>query len=536
MKLMKKTVKKIAAFAMLFATLSMCACSSIPDRSETFAQTEETSDVETTDSRYEEIAPMEFDIRHSEVSIKLNAEGGVFEGSVYSDENADGMKYIIVENGQSFTHIADVPTPQHYRVTIAARSVSGASLKLTIGGLTVGNFYIPAGGDEFSMYAVDNVYIEDGPRLVTMYAQGGSVSLDFVRIETSLAVSPSVYNVSSAPAAKNASIPAMGVMKYFSDIYGEKTITAQNVTPGTNAEIEAITLETGRSPAMRCGEIALSLLDSKEQTERAEKELELGREWGKNGGLVSYAWHWYSPDDSRAVKQSLTKFDLAKALEGLDVNLLAQADEKELEMLLENNLATTDATALIKDIDLISEKLKTLLDENIAVIWQPLPDSGMEDYWWNCDGESYKKLWRLIFLRMTNLHGLGGLIWVWNGSSADYYPGSDYVDIIGQSITEVTPQPFSGRFSALSELSEAASGKIRALAVTSCIKLPKPDYMKRDNAMWLWCAIGSGDYIINTDGTLTEQYNDWQSLHDAYNSTLCVTLDELPELAEYALE
>lgn len=527
---MKKTVKIITA---LLAALSMCACSSIPDRSEPPAETEETQSAETTDSRYEEIAPMEFDTQHSEVSIKLNAEGGVFEGSVYSDENADGKKYIIVENGQSFTHIADVRTPQHYRVSIAARSVGGASLKLTVGGLVVGNFYIPAGGDEFAMYAVDNVYIEEGPRLITMYAQGGSVSLDFLRLETSSAVPSSVYSVSSAPASKSATIPAMGVMKYFSDIYGKQTITAQNVTPGTNAEIEAITLETGRSPAMRCGEIALSLLDDKEQTERAEKELELGREWGKNGGLVSYAWHWYSPDDSRAVKQSLTKFDLAKALVGLDVNLLAEADEKELEMLLENNLATTDSIALIKDIDLISEKLKTLLDENIAVIWQPLPDSGMEDYWWNCDGESYKKLWRLIFLRMTNLHGLGGLIWVWNGSSADYFPGSDYVDIIGQSITEVTPQPFSGRLSALAELS---AGKNKALAVTSCIKLPKPDFMKRDNAMWLWCAIGSGDYIINTDGTLNEQYNDWQSLHDAYNSTLCVTLDELPELAGYALE
>jgi len=527
---MKKTVKKLAA---LFTALSLCSCSSISDRSEPPVQTEETSDTETTDSHYEEIAPMEFETLHSEVSIKLNAEGGVFEGSVYSDESADGKKYIIVENGQSFTHIADVPTPQHYRVSIAARSVGGASLKLTIGGLVVGNFYIPAGGDEFAMYAVDNVYIENGPRLVTMYAQGGSVSLDFVRIETSSAVSSSVYSVSSAPAAQNASIPAMGVMKYLSDIYGKKTITAQNVTPGTNAEIEAITLETGRSPAMRCGEIALSLRDDKESAERAEKELELGREWGKNGGLVSYAWHWYSPDDSRAVRQSLTEFNLAKALEGLDVNLLAEADEKELAMLLENNLATTDAIALIKDIDLISEKLKTLLDENIAVIWQPLPDSGMDDYWWNCDGESYKKLWRLIFLRMTEMHGLGGLIWVWNGSSADYYPGNDYVDIIGQSLTEVTPQPFSGRFSALSELS---ADKTKALAVTSCIKLPKPDFMKRDNAMWLWCAIGSGDYIINTDGTLTEQYNDWQSLHDAYNSTLCVTLDELPELAEYALE
>ncbi len=527
---MKKIVKAVTA---LLTAFSLCACSSISDRSTPSAETEETSDPETTDSYYEEIAPMEFDTQHSEVSIKLNAEGGVFESSVYSDENADGMKYIIVENGQSFTHIADVPTPQHYRVMIAARSAGGASLKLTIGGLVVGNFYIPAGGEEFELYAVDSVYIENGPRLVTLYAEGGSVSLDYLLVETSKAVSSRVYDVSSAPSANKSTVPAMGVMKYFSDIYGEKTITAQNVTPGTNAEIETITAETGRSPAIRCGEIALSLLDSKESSKRAEKELELGLEWGKSGGLVSYTWHWYSPDNSRAVKQSLTKFNLAEALDGLDINLIAESDEKELSMLLENDLATAGSIALIKDIDVIAGKLKTLLDENIPVIWQPLPDSGMTDYWWNRDAESYKKLWQLMFLRMNNMHGLGGLIWVWNGSSAEYYPGGDYCDIIGQSITEITPQPFAGRFSALAELSE---GDTKALAVTSCIKLPKPDYMKRDNAMWLWFAIGSGDYIINTDGTLSEQYNDWQSLHDAYNSTICITLDELPDFAVYALE
>ncbi len=528
MRSMKKTVIKAAA---LFTALSLCACSPIPDRSVPDVPTEETSDAGTTQSvHYEEIAPTEFETLHSDTNIKLNAEGGVFEGSIYSDENADGMKYIIVENGQSFTHIADLPTPQYYRVAIAARSVSGASLKLTIGGIAVGNFYIPAGGEEFSMYAVDNIYIDSGPRLVSVQAQNGSVSLDYLRIESSEAVPRSAYDISSVLCTDNAGLPAVGVMKYLTDIYGEKTITAQNVTPGTNAEIETLALETGRKPAMRCGEIALSLLSGEENAERAEKELALGREWWENGGLVSYAWHWYSPDGSRAVKRVLTDFDLAKALDGVDVELLAQSDERELETLLENDLATEDSIALLKDIDLISQKLKELLDKDMAVIWQPLPDSGMDDYWWNSDGESYKKLWRLIFLRMTDMHDLNGLIWVWNGSSAEFYPGDDYVDIIGQSFTEVTAQPYSGRFSALS------AENSKALAVTSCIKLPKPDYMKRDNAMWLWCAIGSGDYIINTDGTLSEQYNDWQSLHDAYNSTVCVTLDELPEFSGYGLE
>ena len=60
--------------------------------------------------------------------------------------------------------------------------------------------------------------------------------------------------------------------------------------------------------------------------------------------------------------------------------------------------------------------------------------------------------------------------------------------------------------------------------------------MNRDNAMWLWFSIASGSAIIDNRGDLSEKYNSWQSLHDAYNSEKCITLDELPDLEEYAFQ
>ena len=59
--------------------------------------------------------------------------------------------------------------------------------------------------------------------------------------------------------------------------------------------------------------------------------------------------------------------------------------------------------------------------------------------------------------------------------------------------------------------------------------------MVRDNALWLWFALGSGNVIINADGTLSERLTDWKSLNTAYNSDVCITLDELPVFTEYAL-
>ena len=343
-------------------------------------------------------------------------------------------------------------------------------------------------------------------------------------------VSPESYLVHSSSVSSNASVSAIGVMKYLTGLYGSGIITAQNVTPGTNAEIEAIHKETGRYPAMRCGELALSLLD--EESERAEEEIQLALEWGKNGGLVSYTWHWYSPDTSRAALTADTNFRLTLAIEGQDLENLAMAGEEELQILYDGGYVSDRMYAMIKDLDKIAEILKRFDDEDIPVIWQPIPDGESKMYWWGGNGEEYKALWQFIFTRLNKLHGLGNLIWVWNGSGAEFYPGNSYCDIIGQSIFEKSGSSFAGRFSALSEVPDMQK---KPLAITACDSLPKPEYMYRDNAMWLWFAIGSGSYIVDSEGNLSEAYTDWQSLYNAYNSRICRTLDELPDFKEYAL-
>ena len=259
------------------------------------------------------------------------------------------------------------------------------------------------------------------------------------------------------------------------------------------------------------------------------EELRLAADWGGKGGIVSCTWHWYSPTGSRGVNAGA--FDLAAALSGQDTEGTALMGAEELDTLLENGYISEGLRALAADIDKAAEFLKTLADEDIPVIWQPLPEADAGLYWWGNDADSFKKLWQFMFARLCTYHSLKNLIWVWNGSSAEYYPGDRVCDIVGQSFFENSSASFAGRFSALARVSDTET---KALAITACDKLPAPDYMLRDNAMWLWFAIGSGDYIINSDGTLSERHTDWQSLHDAFNSEICVTLDELPDLREYA--
>lgn len=523
-------MKRKAILPLLLCGAIMCGCTAVPDRSSTIQPPQTAESTEAVLPEYNEPPLKEYPVLNAPTSIKLNAEGGVFEGNIRTDGEFDGDGYIVLDEGMQLRHIANIPDPQHYCVALAAHSYDGAVISLQLDNECVGQYYIPAGDEiSFQLIGIDCLYLPTGPAVMSFTCESGSAALDYILIENSLSVPQSVYRVGSAPVGKKSSIEVIGVMNFLRDCYGSKVITGQNVSFGTNAEIEAILSETGRSPAIRCGE--LSPLTDKESAEKLETELALALEWGRNGGLVSYTWHWLSPDHAAAVYTENTAFDLSAALDGLDISAAAASDEEELSLLRKNGMISDAALALIADIDKAAQALEGFSQENIPVIWQPLPEGETSLYWWGGNPESYKKLWQLMFMRLNSFHGLGNLIWVRNGSSEEFSPGRDYYDILGQTIYESSSASFAGRFAALAQ--SAAQGK--AIAVTACDKLPKPEYMVRDNAMWLWFALGSGNVIINADGSLSERKTDWKSLNTAYNSSVCITLDELPDFSEYAV-
>ena len=96
--------------------------------------------------------------------------------------------------------------------------------------------------------------------------------------------------------------------------------------------------------------------------------------------------------------------------------------------------------------------------------------------------------------------------------------------MIGQSFYEKTDSSFAGCFGAIA--SNTASGR-KMLAVTACDTLPNIDFMSRDNAMWLWIAPDSGEYVIDDNGNISYLYNKKSAVRFAYNNEKCITRDEL---------
>lgn len=513
------------------AACLLCSCSRIPDYSESpvssaFSESDSSGSAE---ENFAESDVRTFDINKKDFITKLNAEGGSHTGAIAEDGEFDGRGYLKLRQNGILKHIVNVNTSQHYRIILAARSETGAAISLRVGDKVCGAYYIPKyqaaedSEDEFKFeyYAVDHQYLTAGQNVIQFTVESGTAEIDYIVVESSDAVDSICYNAGSGFANTNSSLRTAGVMRYFSDIYGEQTLTAQNVTFGTNTELTAVYKATGRYPAIRISELA----DAWEDEEITKAETELALKFGKDGGILSYVWHWYSPNIKHSVNAG--SFDISAAFEGQRSEEVALFDDDELNAQINGGFLSGELISLIEETDKLAEILKPFSDADIPVLFQPIPDPDASMYWWGDSSEDYVTLWRFLFDRLCTRHKLKNLIWVWNGSSEEYFPGERYVDIAGQSFYENSNASFAGRFYDVYSVIPTS----KMLGITFCDVLPSIDYMSRDNALWLFAAAGNGSYTVNPGGELSETFNKATSLHYFYNNRRTVTMDELPDFS-----
>lgn len=108
--------------------------------------------------------------------------------------------------------------------------------------------------------------------------------------------------------------------------------------------------------------------------------------WYNQNGLVAICWHWRDP--SRATEEfytSGTSFDVSK---------ITETTSAEYQMML-------------SDIDIIAGYLKQLNASKVPVLFRPLHEASGRWFWWGAKGpELCKALWRIMFDRLVNYHGL----------------------------------------------------------------------------------------------------------------------------------
>ena len=226
-------------------------------------------------------------------------------------------------------------------------------------------------------------------------------------------------------------------------------------------------------------------------------------------------WHWYAPE----------KYILNSADQPWWRGFYAEAASIDLEKIM-NGEDAQGLALLDEDIDIIAKALKTLQKKKIPVLFRPLHEASGGWFWWGASGaEPYKKLYIHLYDRLTNYHKLNNIIWVWNGDSAEWYPGDEYVDIASTDIY-ADEHEYTTQINKFIAVGEAAGGKKPVALAENGVQID-PDMTERDNVYWLYFCTWGGDYCT------TDMYTSDEMFDKVFNSEQVLTLDELPDWRKY---
>ena len=455
-------------------------------------------------------------------SETYEAENGKLSNdmSVISDGNASGGKSVgKFENDRSYCQISiTVPADAVYDIVIRSMAIGPYKENdLYADGKKVGTFVSKP--DNFSDYTVCAVTLKKGKHTLTFKKSWGWIELDKITVKTGAKISDSTYNVTSSLVNKNSTANTKKLYSFLKESYGKYVITGQQCDGGINGnEFKAIKNLTGDYPAL----LGLDLMDytpSRTAFGASSSTVEKAIEFANKGGIVTLCWHWNAPTEylySTANNSDgwwggfytkSSNFDIAKVMNGQDANGKKLID---------------------RDIKEIAKQLKRLEKAGVPVIWRPLHEASGGWFWWGAKGsDAYKKLWKYLYNELTNTYGCNNLIWVYNGQSADWYPGDEYVDIVGEDIYPGNHvyDPQVSRFK--QAINYGSKTKITALTENGCIF--DIDSAVSINALWCWFMTWGSEFTVN-GSNYSEKYTEKSVIKKMYASKYSLTLGSLPKI------
>lgn len=231
--------------------------------------------------------------------------------------------------------------------------------------------------------------------------------------------------------------------RYLKLNYGESIISSVMANVNWNNDLAEDLYDTfGVYPAMNCYDFIHICVPANNYWIDYE-DISPVQEWSEAGGLVSLMWHFNVPYDE----------DTTPGKDGSGVTCTpSETTFNASDALVEG---TWEYEYFYSQLDTVANVILQLQDAGIAAIWRPFHEaagnaeatawSGTAWFWWGYDGaDTFKQLWVAMFDYFQS-KGIHNLIWQWttqnyNGNSSQYgvddnwYPGDDYVDLIGRDL------------------------------------------------------------------------------------------------------
>ncbi len=440
------------------------------------------------------------------------------DGTIYEAENAilsgdaslagssagySGTGYVNTNAG-NVTFTVNIPETGYYDLFFRYLVRDPKNNLLYVDGTMVADIYYPA-TTVWKELKAGMLKLTAGSHTFSFVKSWGYTELDYARIQKNNS-GPVAFNIASAPATPNASAQAVKLYNYLKSSFGTKIISGAMAAHSTNIN-EAIWIHdnAGKWPAFTFFDF-IDHTNLNQNWVKYNDPFTLGQEWWNNNGVVGFSWHWRDPlTKSGSFNTSETSFDVTKV----------------------TDTSSAEYKAMIVDIDVIAGYLKQFKEANIPVIWRPLHEAEGGWFWWGAKGaEPCKALWRLLFDRLVNHHGLNNLIWVWTTSASDnaanWYPGDEYVDVLGMDIYPGSNQHGS-QYISFNKVREFTGGK-KMITLSECGSVPDPAVMLEYGDAWSWFMPWNGDY------TRSDSHNGATWWHKFFSYDYVVTRDMMPSL------
>ena len=530
----------MAAAVAAICTLSGCGVQigknesmTAPEKTSVVTTTKkQTKDDSMTDEQavksYEETKIVANAIPYVKFSKSVEAETGSVSGKAKVKSDRKGYKgkgYVTnISAEEDWSREIELTDSQYYDLTITVASDVPCVNGIAVNGKKLHDFSA-SGSGKFEKITFKNIYIEKGKAAISVIPVDGGLDVDCLTLTASEDISKLDLTIAKhALSNKDSDYNAKALYQYLCESYGKQVLLGQHDTIGTSTETDMIYKTTGKYPAIRFGDLMLA---TEKDSITTDTEINTAINWASNDGIVGYMWHWAAPDDKREYYADQTDFDIKKAVTKENIAELSLDDIKKLQ---KDGKVSEECVAIVQDIDTISERLSTLRDEGIAVLWRPLHEASNGDFWWGKDKDAYKWLWKLMYERQTKYHKLNNLIWVWSAQNADWYVGDEYCDVLSCDVYDQGNK--DGQVNIMLFLQSISKNK--PIAMSECGSFPDIQSVADERAMWAFIGQWGGNYLMTDDGKLSEENNTAAELIKMYNNNLTITRDKLPDFTHLA--
>ena len=491
-------------------------------------------------------APCVSAIEGGEVLIKAECEdlsGAELWTSIYENQlpgySGEGFAYV---TSKAITLEVEAPEEGMYQIDVRYAQIldkSGRDQTISVNGKK--NMIKFPYTDKWTDISMGVFRLNKGTNEIEISPQYGYAAYDTITITKAM---PNDYSkATSTLTDSNATSETKALMKYLKSVYGNHILSGQQEIYGggmngdgnMEKEFDWLLENTGKLPAIR----GFDMMNYNPLYGWEDGTTERLIDWvTKKGGIATVCWHINVPIDFK-------NYTLGDEVDWKDCTY---KNYQSSNGTFDTSKAVVEGTKeyeyFMAAVDDLAEQLLLCQEAGVPIIFRPLHEAqgnegnygdGTAWFWWGDRGaEVYKELWKLLYTTLTEKYELHNLIWEFNSytysTSYAWYPGTEYVDIIGYdkynaknwNTGAVAPNEsaISGIFYSLFNM-YGSDGKMIAMAENDTI--PNLDNLITEKAGWLYFCPWYGEHLMDTN------YNNPETLTEIYKSDYVITLDELPK-------